>query len=467
MTTTNDLALLSIEDVARRIAARDVSPRELTQAMLDRVERLNPQLNAYITVTAGAALAAAAAAEDEIGAGRYRGPLHGIPIAHKDLFDTKGVRTTAGSAIFRDRIPDADAAVVERLAEAGAVSLGKLGMHEWAYGTTSDNIHFGTIRNPWDVARVPGGSSGGSGAAAAAGLAYAAMGSDTGGSIRMPAAACGCVGLMPTYGRVSLRGAVPLSWTLDHAGPLTRTVRDAAIVLQAIAGHDPRDPVSVDMPVPDYLDGIERGAKGLRVGVPKHQYFWLPAEPDVARLVRAAIAALESAGADVREVDFEPVGEYAGAFPPIMFADAAAYHAPYFPSRREEYSPHVAFLLNLGLETTGQQLAAALHTMHRARSGGADALLDGVDVLAVPTMPCQAPAIAETRESEPGARMSSITSLFDLTGQPAISVPCGLTSDGMPAGLMLVARRWDEPTLLRAARAYEQVRGPWSPPPVS
>ncbi len=467
MTATNDLALLSIEDAARLIAARDVSPRELTRLMLDRIKRLDPQLNAYITVTPQAAIAGAADAEQEIEAGRYRGPLHGVPIAHKDLFDTQAVRTTAGSGIFRDRVPDADAAVVERLDTAGATSLGKLGMHEWAYGTTSDNIHFGAVHNPWDLDRVPGGSSGGSGAAVAAGLAFAATGSDTGGSIRMPAAACGCVGLMPTYGRVSLRGAVPLSWTLDHAGPLTRTVRDAAIVLQAIAGHDPRDPVSVDRPVPDYLDGIERGPRGLRIGVPAHDYFWAAAEPGVAAAVRKAIADLEAAGAETREAGFAPLGDYAAAFPPIMFADAAAYHAPYFPSRREEYSPDVAFLLDLGLGTTGQQLAAALKTMREARAGGADALLDGVDVLAVPTMPCQAPTIASARADSPGARMSSITSIFDLTGQPAISVPCGLTSDGMPVGLMFVARQWDEPALLRAARAYEQVRGPWGSPPVS
>ena len=234
--TAADFALLSIEDAAKLIASKQLSPVDLTQEMLARIEKLNAALNAYMTVTADAALAEASAAETEIAAGKYRGALHGIPIAHKDLFDTKGVRTTAGMKIFADRVPDADAAVVEKLRDAGAVSLGKLGMHEAAYGMTSDNIHFGAVRNPWDTARIPGGSSGGSAAATAAGLAFATTGSDTGGSIRCPAAFCGIVGLMPTYGRVSLRGAVPLSWTMDHAGPLTRTVRDAAIMLQAIAG---------------------------------------------------------------------------------------------------------------------------------------------------------------------------------------------------------------------------------------
>jgi aspartyl-tRNA(Asn)/glutamyl-tRNA(Gln) amidotransferase subunit A len=462
----DELCLLSIEDAAKLIVSKQLSPVELTDALLARIEALNPKLNAYMTVTAESARAEAKAAEAEIAAGKHRGALHGIPIAHKDLFDTKGVRTTAGMKIFADRVPDADAAVVERLREAGAISLGKLGMHEAAYGTTSDNVHFGAIKNPWDTERVPGGSSGGSGAAVAAGMTFAATGSDTGGSIRMPAAACGCVGLMPTYGRVSLRGAVPLSWTLDHAGPLTRTVRDAAIVLQSVAGHDPEDAGSVDVPVPDYLDAIDRGAKGLRVGLVTHPYFWATCEPEIARLVRQAAADLASAGADVREVDYPPIAAYQGAFAPIMFADAAAFHAPWYPSRRDDYSAQVAYLLDLGIKTGAPQLADALHVMREARAGGADGLLDGVDVLAVATMPCQAPTIAESRASDPGARMASSTSTFDLTGQPAIAVPCGLTDGGMPASISFIARGWDEATMLRAARAYEQVRGPFPAPAV-
>ncbi len=466
MTTTSDeLCLLSIEDAAQLIASKQISPVELAEALLARIERLNPKLNAYITVTAEQAIAEARVAEREMAAGNHRGPLHGIPIAHKDLFDTKGVRTTAGTKIFADRIPDADASVVEKLREAGATGLGKLGMHEAAYGTTSDNAHFGTIRNPWNVEHVPGGSSGGSGAAVTAGLAFAATGSDTGGSIRIPAAACGCVGLMPTYGRVSLRGAVPLSWTLDHAGPLTRTVRDAAIVLQAIAGHDPLDPATANMPVPDYLDGIERGAKGLRIGVPK-RHFWKKLEPGIEALARKAVSDLEAAGASVREVDFTPIRKYQAAFLTVMLAEASAYHAPTFPSRREDYSGQVARLLDAGLDLLAVDYVASMRVLQEARGGGADALLDGVDVLGTPTMPCAAPTIVAARERDPGGYMASLTSPFDLTGQPAIAVPCGLTAGGLPASVSFVARRWDERALLRAARAYEQVRGPFPSPEV-
>ncbi len=468
MTATNDgLCLLSIEDAAALIASKKISPVELTEAVLASFERLNPMLNAYITVTAERAIAEARAAESEIAAGRSRGSLHGIPIAHKDLFDTRGIRTTAGSKMLERNIPAADAAVVEKLRDAGAISLGKLGMHEWAYGVTSDNVRFGSIHNPWNTDCIPGGSSGGSGAATAAGLAFATTGSDTGGSIRIPASFCGCVGLMPTYGRVSLRGAVPLSWTMDHAGPLTRTVRDAAIVLQAIAGHDSRDPQSVDLPVPDYLDGIERGAKGLRVGVPK-QYFWDNLDSDIEQLARRTIDDLASAGATVVDVDYPHAQEYFGAANVVMLADAAAHHAAAngYPGSKAQYSPRVAVLLDAGLSFTGVQVAGAQRRMQVARAGEADALLDGVDVLAIPTTPCAAPAIEAIRADDTTFRIVASTAIIDLTGQPAIAVPCGLTAQGMPASISFVARRWDEPTLLRAARAYEQVRGPFPSPRV-
>ena len=466
MTTTSELCMLSLEDLAHLIAFKEVSPVDATQAVLDRIERIDPQLNSYITVTADQALAAARQAESEIAGGEYRGLLHGVPVGIKDLFATKGVRTTAGSKILTDWVPDYDATVVRKLAEAGAISVGKLGMHEWAFGTTSDNVHFGAVRNPWNTEHVPGGSSGGSGAATSAGLAFATLGSDTGGSIRMPAAACGCVGLMPTYGRASLYGAVPLSWSLDHPGPLTRTVRDAAIVMQAISGYDPLDPTTADVAVPDMLEDIERGPRGLRIGVPR-QYFWENVEPEILSLVRKALDELEAAGASVREVDWPRVLEYNPAFIAIMFADAVAYHAPHFPSRRADYSEQVAALLDIGLRITGAQYAAATRLMQEERAGGADAVLAGVDVLAVPTMPVAAPTIIASREADPGARMASFTGPGDFTGQPAISVPCGLTTAGLPASIMFVGRRWDEPSVLCAGRAYEQVRGVWPAPPLS
>jgi aspartyl-tRNA(Asn)/glutamyl-tRNA(Gln) amidotransferase subunit A len=466
MAAANDLCMMSLEDLAHLIAFKEVSPIEVTEAILDRIQRLDPRLNAFITVTGEHALAQAAAAEQEISRGEYRGLLHGVPIAVKDLFATKGVRTTAGSKILTDWVPDYDATVVTKLRDAGAISVGKLGLHEFAYGTTSDNAHFGSVHNPWRLDHVPGGSSGGSGAATAAGLAFATMGSDTGGSIRMPAAACGCVGLMPTFGRVSLHGAVPLSWTLDHAGPLTRTVRDAAIVLQAISGFDALDPTTEDVAIPDMLEDSERGPKGLRIGVPK-QYFWENLDPEVERLTRKAVADLRAAGAIVVEIDYAPVFAYQQAFLPLMLADAAAYHAPNFPSRSADYSAQVGALLAAGAGVTGPQYAAATRVMQEARHGGADALLAGVDVLAVPTMPVPPPTIAASRAADPGARMASITGIFDLTGQPALSVPCGLTNAGLPASIMFVGRRWDEASVIWAGRAYETVRGPFPAPPIA
>jgi aspartyl-tRNA(Asn)/glutamyl-tRNA(Gln) amidotransferase subunit A len=424
MTTTSDLCLMSLEGVAAMIKSKELSPVEATQTVLDRIERLDPQLNSYITVTAEAALASASAAEKEIAGGNYRGLLHGVPIAVKDLFATKGVRTTAGSKILADWVPDYDATVVAKLAAAGAISLGKLGMHEFAYGGTSDNPHYGAIHNPWNTAHSPAGSSGGSGAATAAGLAFATLGSDTGGSIRMPAAFNGVVGLMPTYGRASLYGAVPMAWSLDHPGPLARTVRDAAIVAQAISGRDPLDPTTEDRAVPDMLAGIEAGAQGLRIGVPR-QYFFDGVDADVLRLVRKAITGLEGAGAEVRQLDY--TGQ---TLPAIQYLQAYRY-------------------------------------MLDVRASGADALLDGVDVLAVPTTQFTAPTIEAARNGAIAGRFHILTAIFDFTGQPVVAVPCGLSPDGLPVSISFVGRRWDEPAALRAARAYEQARGDFPAPPIA
>src|SRR5438034_6505904 len=282
---------LTLEDAAARVRDRRVSPAELTEACLARIEKVDPRLNAFVTVTAEVARAQAREATDEIAAGRYRGPLHGIPVAVKDLFATKGIRTTAGSRILADWVPEADATVVRKLREAGAVLLGKLGLHEFAYGISSVNPHFGDVRNPWDTTKIPGGSSGGSAVAVVAGQAYAALGSDTGGSIRIPASLCGSVGLKPTYGRVGLAGAIPLSRSLDHPGPLARGARDVAIVTTAIAGKDPGDPASADREVPDLLGGIERGARGLRIGVPR-EHVWDECDPAIAAVVRSAIESI-------------------------------------------------------------------------------------------------------------------------------------------------------------------------------
>ncbi len=461
-----DLALESIEAVAAHIKSKEISPVELTETLLERVQRLNPEVNAFVTMTPEQALEEARVAEQAIADGNYRGALHGVPVAIKDLFATKGVRTTAGSKLLREWVPDEDATVVKKLRDSGAVSLGKLGMHEWAFGCTSDNAFYGAIRNPWNTDHVPGGSSGGSGAAAAAGLAYAALGSDTGGSIRIPAALCGCVGLMPTYGRTSLRGAVPLSWSLDHAGPLTRTVRDAAVVTRAISGYDERDPASERVPVPDWLANIERGPRGLRVGVPK-QYFWDNIDAEVAQLVRKAIEELDAAGASVREVDSPQVFEFAAALNAVLFAEASAYHAPNYPSKKAEYSAQVGALLDVGLQIPAVAYVHGRRVMEAARSGGADAALDGIDVLMTPTCAIAAPTITAARAEDPSRQLAALTAVFDLTGQPVLSIPCGLTSVKLPVGLQIIGRRWDESSVLWAGRAYEQVRGAFPVPPIA
>src|SRR5438477_5814919 len=346
--TTQDTLRLTLEAAAEAIRTGRLSPVSLVESSLARIKALKPPTNTFITGTAELAREQARQGEREIEAGRYKGPLHEIPVAVKNLFATKGIRTTAGSRILADWVPDEDATVVRKLREAGAVLLGKLGMHEFAYGISSVNPHFGDVHNPWDRSKIPGGSSGGSAVAVVVREAYATLGSDTGGSVRIPASLCGCVGLKPTYGRASLGGAVPLSWSLDHPGPLARTVRDVAIVLSATAGHDPRDPASADRPVPDLLTGIDTGPRQLRVGVPA-DHVWDECDPAIAAAVRAAIDALARAGALVREVRWPRAAEYAKAASVILAVEARAYHDATFPGRSAEYGP----LIRARLESSG------------------------------------------------------------------------------------------------------------------
>ena len=456
---------MTLETIAEEIRSRRISPVSLVESCLARIEALEPRLNAFITVTAERAREEARDAEREIAAGRYRGALHGVPIAVKDLFATKGIRTTAGSRILRDWVPDHDATVVRKLREAGAILLGKLGLHEFAYGISSVNPHFGDVRNPWDTNKIPGGSSGGSAVAVVAGEAYAALGSDTGGSIRIPASLCGCVGLKPTFGRASLFGAVPLSWSLDHPGPLARNARDTAIAMSAIAGYDPRDPVSADRPVPDLLDVIDREPKDLRIGVPT-EYVWDECDPAVATAARSAIDSLAGAGAEVREVRWPRAAEYAKAASAILGVEARAYHEGAFPGRSLEYGPLVRARLASQGDVDAATYARAMQLLLDARAGGADRDLDGVDVLAMPTVPTRAWTIEQAKESGRPSEWTRITRIFDLTGQPAISIPCGMDPDGLPIGLQFAARMWDEASALRAARAYELVRGPFPVPPL-
>ena len=456
---------LTLEDAAGLVRDRRVSPSELTEACLARIEAVEPRLNAFVTVTTDLARAQAREATAEIKSGRYRGPLHGIPVAVKDLFATQGIRTTAGSRILADWIPDEDATVVRKLREAGAVLLGKLGMHEFAYGVSSVNPHFGDVHNPWDATKIPGGSSGGSAVAVTAGEAYATLGSDTGGSIRIPASLCGCVGLKPTFGRASLFGAIPLAWSLDHSGPLARTVRDVAIATAAIAGFDPRDPISAERPVPDFLAGIDRGARGLRIGVPT-DHVWDQCDPAIAGSVRDAIDALARASAEIVEIRWPRAAEYAAASSAVLGVEARAYHEGSFPGRTADYGPLIRARLAAQGDVDAETYARSMRLLLEARAGAADRDLEGVDVLAMPTVPSRAWTIEEAKNIPRPSEWTRITRIFDLTGQPAISVPCGIDPDGIPIGLQFAARMWDEAAALRAARAYELVRGPFPLPPL-
>jgi len=448
--------LPTIEEAGRLLRGRDTSSVELTTACLDRIAARDGALGAFITVTADLARQAAATADRELGSGHDRGPLQGIPVALKDLFDRAGVVTTAGSRLLRNAAAT-DAAVTARLRAVGAVFVGKTNLHEWAFGVTTDNPHFGPARNPFAPERIPGGSSGGNAVALATGMCFSSIGSDTGGSIRIPASLCGIVGLKPTSGRVSLRGAVPLSWTLDHAGPMARTVRDVAITLAAIAGHDPADPGSVDHPVEDYLGGLEGGARGIRIGLAV-PYFFEQADPEVTRAVRAAARVLEMAGASVTEIALPRTGELRETQRTILGADAAAFHRERIAAHRDGYGRDVAARIDAGLAVTGAEYAAARRTRDELIRAFDD-VFDTLDLLVLPTTPTVAPLREGADAVAAAARLTGLTSPFNLTGLPAISIPCGRDGAGLPIGLQLVSRRWGEALLLRVARAYERETG--------
>jgi aspartyl-tRNA(Asn)/glutamyl-tRNA(Gln) amidotransferase subunit A len=446
----------SISELAPRLRSREISPVEITRACLLRIERLNPVLNAFITVMAESALADARRAEAEILRGEWRGALHGVPVALKDLIDTAGVRTTAASALYKDRVPEHDAEVVRRLRQAGAVILGKNNLHEFAYGGSSLVSYFGDVHNPWDAGRIAGGSSGGSAAAVVAGLAYAAIGTDTAGSIREPAALCGCVGIKPTYGRVSSRGVIPLSASLDHVGPLAATVADAAIVLQAIAGYDSGDITSADVPVGDYVSGLGEGAKLMRVGVPR-AYFFDELDPEVASAMEHALAGIQSLGAEIKEVKLDVPTDRT-----LQAAESYAYHAENVAKSPELYQAETLRRIR-----SGEGVSAAEYIQRRREQDEARrsirAVFADVDVLVTPTMPMPAPAIAELKANPDALRPAELRLLrntrpFNVWGLPAISVPCGFTQSGLPIGLQIAGPHWREDLVLRLAHAYEQAR---------
>jgi aspartyl-tRNA(Asn)/glutamyl-tRNA(Gln) amidotransferase subunit A len=456
----NELHYMSAWELSGLIQSREVSPVEIVDACLARIEETEPTLNSFITLMPEQARDAARRAEAEIGRGNYRGPLHGIPVGLKDLFNTAGVKTTSGTRIYDNYVPEEDCTVAARFSQAGAILLGKLNMHPLAFGPTGENGDYGHMHNPWNLDLITGGSSGGSGSAAAAGQCTITTGSDTGGSIRIPAALCGIVGLKPTYGLVSRYGLTPLSWSLDHPGPMVRTVEDAALSMNAIAGYDPNDVASARVEIPDYTTALTGDVRGLRIGVVK-EYFEAPLDPEVARSVRDAIGVLESLGAVVTEVSFPMFNDSQAISGAILMSEAAAYHRDLLASDGEKLYPPVRVRLEAGLFVSAADYLRA----QQARSlldRQARELLEHVDLLAGPTEPVTAPLLLAERvqagEREVGTTgaLTQYTRPYNLTGFPAISAPCGFSEAGLPMALQLAGRPFDELTVLRAAHAYEQ-----------
>jgi aspartyl-tRNA(Asn)/glutamyl-tRNA(Gln) amidotransferase subunit A len=449
---------VTIREAAAALRARQVSAAELTEIAIGRIDRLNEKLKAFITVTAEYARHRARQADEELATGRDRGPLHGIPMAVKDLFAMQGVRTTGGSRVFRALVADRNSAVVEKLEAAGAVLLGKLNMHELAYGITSANPHFGAVSNPWNASHSPGGSSGGSGAAVAANIVYAAMGSDTGGSIRIPAAFCGTVGLKPTYGRVSRYGSLPLGYTLDHMGPLTRSVRDAALVMNAIAGYDRRDPACSRRPVVDYVPEEGCSLRGVRIGFPENFYFDR-LDLDVETAVRGAIARAESMGAEIKQVTVPDIAALNAVARVILLSEASAVYDPYLGDR-SLFGADVLALLDQGRLVPAVDYINA-QRLRRQLVAQFNELWQGVDCLFCPTTPNTAPRIGDTkvrlggRDEDVRLATTRLVRGINLLGFPALSIPCGLSTTGLPIGLQIVGPSFEEAQVLRVGASLE------------
>ena len=456
----DELTYLSISEAAERIARKELSPVELVQAHLERIRATDDKLNSFITLLADEAMESAREAEQAIQSGNHRGPLHGIPIGLKDLYYTKGIPTTIGSKIKRDFVPDYDAAVVERFRDFGAVLMGKLQMHEFALGATSENPHDGPAHNPWNVERVTGGSSGGSGASVDSGQCMGALGSDTGGSVRIPAGACGIVGLKPTFGVVSRYGVYPLSYSLDTVGPMTRTVRDNALVMNVIAGHDPRDPSSVQRASEDYTRYLGEDLEGVRIGIPQ-DYFYDAIDKEVVDAVYAAAEVLRELGAVVAEISLPVLEHSIPISGTILLAEAAEIHMESLKTRPDDFDPDVRARLEMGALTPAIDYIKA----QRARTAfnlEVGETMKEFDALLAPTLPVGSPKISEPTVRVAGkeipklALMPSLTRPFNITGQPTISVPCGFTSDGMPIGMQLAGRNYEDAFVLKVAHAYEQ-----------
>ena len=455
-----NLTNLSITEASGLLQSGGISAIELTEAHLEKIADGNPRINAFITLTDELARKQAKAADQKLAqfkkkSGKTPELLCGIPIAVKDLYETAGIRTTAGSKFFSDYIPATDAYAVERLYSAGAVLLGKLNMHEIALGVTTVNPHFGTCRNPLAPERICGGSSGGSAAALTAGFCMGSLGSDTGGSIRIPSSLCGCVGLKPTYGRVSVRGVIPLSWNLDHAGPMARNVSDVAILLQAISGYDPREPYSVNSPTDEYCALIGKKIKGMRIALAQGDYFNEKTDPEVIRAIDSAALVFRKIGARVESVDLSFAGKAAIANGIITISDAAAFHEERLLNHPDDFGDDVRQRLEVGAAVPSTQYINARHTQvlirHRFKE-----LFENHDLLLTPTTPVAAPFVAGTGALEQAVSLTRFTGPFNLAGLPALSLPCGFTDAGLPIGLQICGPQWSEAVVLQAAFAFER-----------
>ena len=462
LAATDDLTGLTLHNAAALVRSRKVSPVELTEACLTRIDALNPKVNAYITITQELAMAQAKEMEAEQKRGQWRGPLHGVPMALKDNIDTAGIRTTGASELFKDRVPADDAEVVRRLKNAGMILLGKLNLHEFAYGGTSTVTYFGAVHNPWNLDRQAGGSSGGPAAALAADMCFGSLGTDTAGSVRIPGSYCGIVGFKPTYGRVSNRGVIPLSWSLDHTGPMTRTVEDAAILLNVIAGYDALDPTTVDVPVVDYTRGLKMPTGKLRIGVPR-QPFFNNLDPDVAKAVEDAIGVLRTLTASVADVELPPAGNPGLVWGPEIYT----YHSKWITETPEKYQPGTRAQILRDADTKAVGYAQARRQMEVDRRT-IDKFFANVDLLVTPTMKTPAPAIVNPNagrgaaggdgrgRGNAGGGGGGNTAQFDWYGLPTISIPCGFSSAGLPIGLQISGAHWNETTVIALAHAYEQ-----------
>lgn len=442
----SDLAVLTLKQAADLLRSRKTTPVELTQACLKRIDKYNPAVNAYITVTRDQAMSAARQMQEEQQQGRWRGPLHGIPIALKDNIDTAGIRTTGASELFKDRIPPEDAEVARRLKNAGAILLGKLNLHEFAYGGSSTVTYFGAVHNPWALDRIAGGSSGGPAAAIAADLCFGSVGTDTAGSVRIPASYCSMVGFKPTYGRVSNRGVIPLSWTLDHTGPMCKTVEDAAIMLGVLAGYDEQDPTTVDVPVPDYAKALKNPVSKLRVGIPRTLFFE-NLDTEVAKAAEAAVDVIRKLTASAADVKLPPWGNPGQVWSPEIYA----YHAEWIAKSPEKYQAPTRNAIQRAADAKAGQYAQARRDVDLARRE-IKKTFQNVDVLVTPTVPMPPTLIANPGGGGSGRN----TSPFDVFGIPTIAIPCGFTSAGLPIGIQISGAPWAESVVLALAHAYEQ-----------